>query len=205
MRIDAKSAKTGMFGLAAGSGLAVLAQLGVITPPSIVTSATSLGGVIQEAGPPDFSMYEIPSFMTAIYEGEFNATGMNPQYRTAYAIRVADDIRASCRGPFTTEQISQWENKLTRDAFSQITPEYGMKKLEEALRTTMEVYKDPSKMADLDNGIPPAEELPMVAQQDVMAFVQEHGCNGAVFDKFTGNLAEVAGMDTVAPENQRKM
>ena len=205
MRIDAKSAKTGLWGVAAGGGLAVLAQMGIVTPPSFMPSVGDIGLPVLEAGPVDFAMYEVPSFMSAVYEGKFDQTGFNPQFRTAYAIRVADSIRQSCRGPFTTAQISQWENKVARDAFSQITPEYGMKVLENNLRTMMDVYNDPSKLADLQGGMPSAEELPMKAQQDTMMFVQDHTCNGPVFDKFTSNLGEVAGMETVAPENQRKM
>lgn len=201
--------------LAAGAGLAFLTQLGIVTLPSAFAPGGSLAVVgaaiegpaaaLQEAGPVDFSTYEIPSFMSAIYEGRYDETGMNAQFRTGYAIRVADSIRQSCRGPFTTAQIRQWETKVARDVLSQATPENGLRQLEGMLRNYMEIYKDPSKLADQYGGMPAAEELPMKAQQDVMTFVQDHTCNGPVFEKFTNNLAEVAAMETIEPENRPKM
>lgn len=207
MGVDAKSVKTCLIGLAVGGGLALLTQMGLITPPSVIApgggfaitggeAADGTGEPAQEERPANFAAYEAPSFMTAVYEGKFDSTGFRDTIRrAAYSIEIADVIRQTCRGPFTTAEVEGWRNKASRQVLRNITPENGLKAMENFMRGMGEVYKNPERLADADTGMPSDEELNMKAQQDGMTFIQEHSCNGAVFEQFTTNLKQAAQSD----------
>lgn len=211
--MDAKSAKTGLWGLAAGGSLALLSQMGIVTVPNVFAPGGALeipGGfvemVAQEAGPIDFSMYEVPSFMTAVYDGKIGETGFRDvSRRAAYAIKVADVIRQTCRGPFTTAEIEGWRDKVVRQALRGITVENGLQQFENTLRGLMAFYENPEVLADMNDGMPSDEEIPMKAQQDAMTFIQEQTCNGPEFDKFTSNLAQAAQMDKESELPKKQM
>jgi tetratricopeptide (TPR) repeat protein len=137
------------------------------------------------AKPVNFAAYELPRFMDAIYQGQYGDTGLNDLGKAGYVINMATAFRQTCRGPFTTSEIEGWKSHFLGQA---MRPEVAGKALTDGLTMMMEMMQNPQAAVQKYSGSVSMDQVPMMAQQDAMGFIGEHGCDGPVFERFTANL-----------------
>lgn len=153
--------------------------------PSTPVPAQPLAPAGGTGKPVNFAAYELPRFMDAIYQARYADTSLNDMGKAAYVINMATAFRQTCRGPFTTAEIDNWKSHFLGQA---MRPEVAGKALTDGLTMMMEMMQNPQAAVQKYSGAISMEQIPMMAQQDAMGFIGEHGCDGPVFERFTANL-----------------
>ncbi len=158
-------------------------QQAQVAPPS----APAASAPAASRKPVNFAAYELPRFMEAIYQGRYGDTGLNEIGNGGYAINMATAFRQTCRGPFTTAEIEGWKSRFIGNA---MRPEVAGQALANGLGMMIELMQNPQAAAQKYAGAVSTDQIPMMAQQDAMSFISEHGCDGPVFERFTTNLRQ---------------
>lgn len=132
--------------------------------------------------------YEKPQFMSAIYAGDYDGTGMNRRVTQIYLVNMAEAMRQMCRGSFTLSELNGWRNIIMSEVDT--SPEAGYKALENFAGMIAGISTGAISVAQVAAADQEANSLPQMAQEDAMTFLSRNSCGSAAFGRFTANMRE---------------
>jgi hypothetical protein len=145
-------------------------------------SAPAKGGALNTRG------YEKPDFMSAIYSGDYDNTGLNRRFTQIYLVNMAETMRQVCRGSFTITELNGWRRLVLSEVDT--SPAAGWAAIGSMFETVAGIADGSVNVAEIASNSADVDAIPQMASEDAMTFIERNNCDSATFERFTSNMRE---------------